>query len=317
MPTSKIQFQMAPDTGSIPIRAPLDLLPQVDDVDGGEFQDVSAQDDDIEYVTEGSEGIQPQPDDTAPEDLRGKSREEILAALMAERAKLQQQQQSAEPVTALTSTMSQLLARMEPPKVPIQPGYSVVPQQPQRMSDADFEKYINDLSLENPFRAQQEMARRNLEPILQTFAVNQSQLSRELVLTNPETRKVYDKYGAEVETYVAQVPVDRRLTNPRVYQEAIEAVKARHMDEFLSESLQTKMQEMEAQILAKYGIDPAKPPQAAPRPASYTAPPQAQRPAQAPKKQVVIPRWVAEEADKRGMEPGFYFEHLKSQGRIK
>lgn len=308
------RFQFAPDTGG----SPEPFLPEIEDPNAQLFgeREVSAADEEVEYVVEGSEEAQRlAANGGEPEEFRGKSREDLLAEIAKNREAMVSQTKAAEPVSALQQTMAQMLGQMKPQEAPVRPGYSVVPQAQNQMSDADFEKHINELMLENPYKAQQEVQARVMSPLLQTMAVNQAQLSRELALTHPETKKVYDKYSREIEEYVAQQPVQVRLQNPRVYQSAVEAVKARHMDEFVSEEFDKKLNDALNAKLAELGIDPNA--KAAPKP-GYVAPSSvAARPATpaAPNKRTVaIPRWVKEEADKRGMDPGFYFEHLKSKG---
>lgn len=318
--SKKMQWQFAPD-GLPPgksVGGDLSILPDEEPEGDSRFRTITpGGNDDAEYYIEGEEpeGVVDDDPESPISDVRGKSREELLEVLAAERAKLKAASDASQPVSALQQTMAQMLEGLKPPKQEVQLGYRAVPQQAPRMSDAEFETYVNNLMLENPHKAQQEMMARSMEPILQTFASNQAQLSRELVLTNPATKAVYDKYGSEVEQVVAQTPVQTRLTNPRVYQEAIDTVKARHMEEYMAEGMEAKLAQMLEERLKSLGIDPTKTSQ----PAAYATPPAtAARPASTAKRPTSIPRWVSEEADRQGIaDVPWYYEHLKSKGRIK
>lgn len=313
----KARLLYANDGGSSGVES---ILPEIDDLSRSAFADVQAVDEEVEYVTEGSEEAEAlaRSNEAEPAEFKGKSREELLAELAKTREAIAASSKASEPVSALQQTMAQMLGQMKPAEAPIQPGYAAGISQTKRISDSEFEKYINELMLENPYKAQTEMQARILEPMVQTMAVNQAQLSRELVLTNPETKKVYDKYAREVEQYVANQPVAQRLQNPRIYQTAIEAVKATHMSDFVNEEFDKKLNDALNAKLAELGIDPngQKP---MPKP-GYTAPQSAQRPPQqssGQKKMIAIPKWVELEADKRGLDKGFYYEHLKSKGLIR
>lgn len=303
------------------------VVPEIDDPAAAPFggREISIADDDpFEYVVEGSEEANAAkaaaPDEAA--EFRGKTREDLLGELAKAREAIAAQTKASEPVSALQQTMSQMLGQMRPAEAPIQPGYAAGLNAPQKkMSDAEFEKYINDMMLENPYRAQAEMQARVLEPMLQTMAVNQAQLSREVVLANPETKKVYEKYAQEVEAVVAQTPVETRLRNPRVYQNALETVRARHMDDFVQESLSAKLDEMLKTKLAEYGIDPSKPPVKATPAPGYTAPSstagRSASGAASTKQVVAVPQWVANEAAIKGIDKGFLYNHYKAKGLVK
>lgn len=317
----KMQFKYAPDAGSA--GASEMLLPGVDDIDvpnGGE-RVISLEDDDVMYVDEDSpEALEAaRGSSTEPEDIRGKSRDEIIASLMAQRQQLAESAKASEPVTALQQTMSQFLSQMQGPKEVIKPGYEVQrPIQAQTMSDKEFEQYINNLSLENPYQAQLAIQARTMEPLIQTFASSQAQLSREMLFANPSSKKIYDKYAAEIEQVVANTPAVDRVKNPRVYQNAVETVRARHFDEFASEEQEAKLNAMLEAKLKELGISGTAAPAVKAAPANYVAPAQAQRPAQANAKRVVaVPTWVRQEADQKGIDAGFLYSHYKSKGMVK
>jgi hypothetical protein len=253
-----------------------------------------------------------------PDNLKGKSRDEILQALLEERKKLAGEQKP-EPVSELTSTMREMLSKLAPPKQEVQPGYSLTPQTPlsreAQLPEQEFSKYIANLMLEDPVRAQQLVMERQMAPLLTTVASSQAQLSRELALSNPAYKKVYDKYSNEVEQMVAAVPVQTRLQNPKIYHQAIELVKARHVDEVVNEELESKLQSMLEEKLKEYGISPGAKPQQPSQ--GYVPPSTAARPAsEGQKRTVVVPKWVADEAKIKGLDPLFLYNHYKTKGAL-
>jgi len=275
-------------------------------------------DDETDYVVEGSEEAK----NIQPTDV--KSREEIMAELAKTREELVALQAGAAPVTALQSTMEKMMSNMAPVKAPRKDGStSMQTFNGNRMSDVDFEKHINQLMLENPYQAQQEMQTRMMEPILQITAVNNAQTSRELLFANPEQKKLYDRYADEIEEHVANIPMIERVKNARVYQSALNAVKAAHMEELSNESTSAQVASLVAAELAKYGIKPGETPVNTNKPAqtAYNAPQSlSARPTASTsttRKVISIPQNVAHEARQRGLDPGFYYEHLKSKGLIK
>lgn len=253
-----------------------------------------------------------------PDNLKGKSRDEILQALLEERKKLAGEPKP-EPVSELTNTMREMLSKLAPPKQEVQPGYSLTPQTPlsreAQLPEQEFSKYIANLMLEDPVRAQQLVMERQMAPLLTTVASSQAQLSRELALSNPAYKKVYDKYSNEVEQMVAAVPVQTRLQNPKIYHQAIELVKARHVDEVVNEELESKLQSMLEEKLKEYGISPGAKSQQPSQ--GYVPPATAARPAsEGQKRTVVVPKWVADEAKIKGLDPLFLYNHYKTKGAL-
>lgn len=303
---------MAPDPA-------LSVVPEIDNRNFSPFRELLGGEDDVDYLSEDSEEARALAaaavDNTEPPEFAGKTREELLAELQAEKQRLADAQLAAQPVQSLEQTMKAMMGQMAPPKTPVTPGYAVVPAA-QQMGDAEFEKWYNETYLENPHKAQKAAQDRQAEQVLRLMAVNQGQLSRELLLANPETRKVYDRYSDEIEQAVAAVPVVERVQNPRVYQTAADLVRARHMSEIVTETTQAQVQELVKAELAKYGIDPSKPP--AKPAAGYVAPAATQRPPAGPARRAeVVPTWVEEKADILGVPKEFLYSKYKKEGVIK
>jgi hypothetical protein len=320
-------FAMMPDgvPGGIPSDIPSSILPPLGEV---ELDSSDANDDEYDVVIDGTpeaEALATKGLDV-PDSLKGKSKDEILQALIEERKKLAESQASAstEPVSALTQTMKELLGKVTPQQQPVQPGYTRLPQQPMspemQMSEKEFSEYISNMMIENPLKAQQLVLERQMAPLLNTFATSQAQLSRELALSSPTNKRIYDKYANEVEELVAATPVATRLQNPKIYHQAIEIVKARHVDEVVNEELEARVQALLDDKLKAMGLQPQGGTQQSVQQAqpAYVPPQTATRPAsEGQKKTLVVPKWVADEADKRGLDPAFLYNHYKSKGLIR
>ena len=281
---------------------------------GEEVEIEASAEPETEYVEEGSEEAE------GVTNSEEKSIEEIQAELAQTREKLAAFESGSKPIETLNSTMERFMQSNAPAKPARKDGASAGITQTARLSDTEFEKRYNQLMLENPLLAQKEYSERLLEPVLQTVAVNQAQVSRELLLANPENKKIYDRFADEIEEAVSAVPVYDRLKNPKVYQQALTMVKAAHSDELVSESVKAQIDAGVAEALKAYGIDPTKV-KPAQKPAAFNAPQSVLgRPAQETStgvKRIVIPAWVAEEARVKGVDRGFLYEKYKREGRVK
>lgn len=271
--------------------------------------------DETEYVEEGSEEARGVSTETSvskadiEEELR-KTREELAAI-----------KTNAEPVSTLNATMEKFLNHAAPVKTPRKDGATAgIQANVARMDDAEFQKRYNQMILEDPYRAQMELQSRTMEPVLQTFAVNQAQVSRELLLAVPDNKKFYDKYGDEIEEAVASIPVVERIKNPKIYQTALMQVRAAHSDEIAAESVAAQVEAAVAKKLEELGIKSGEmPPKSAQKQGTFVTPSSvASRPTTTSTnvRRIVIPTKVAQEARQRGLDPGFYYEHLKSKGLI-
>lgn len=278
------------------------------------FEEIATEDE-YEYVVEGSEEAR------NASGADSKSHEEIMAELAEAREKLTALETSAAPVSALQQTMKDFMASSQPVKAPKKDGAVMLSgMNMNRMDDKTFESHINQLMLENPYQAQSEMQARMMEPLLQTVAVNQAQVSREMLFANAASKKIYDRYADEIEEAVAAVPMIDRVRNPKIYQTVLSTVKASHSDELGAESMSEQVEAAVAAALAKYGIDPTKPATTKVTPTGYNAPQSLSgRPSgqSAGKRQVVIPSWVSKEAKVKGLDAGFLYEHYKDSGRVK
>jgi hypothetical protein len=227
-----------------------DTMPQT--LDRG-FRDIDGYDDvAIESGDVIPEGV--------PPDLASKSREELLAEIAARQRAAAQDASKVDPIGALTSQFGQFLQQSRPAEAPVE-GWkaqsvpSAVPTDP--MALAEYRKKLNDKFLDDPVGAQQEVLNATLTPFLQQLAQNQALQSRELAMIHPETKDIFSRYGREVEQEVSMMPVQEKLQNPRVYQVAIERVKARHLSDLVAEQAKTQVDTLLAARLQELGLDPA------------------------------------------------------------
>jgi len=282
--------------------------------------------DTVDYLYEGS----PEAAAAVQPELAGKSREDILAELRKAQDEVTAERAKADPVVALTETLNKVL-RPEPQRGPVQPGYLTPAGQAQQPlnpyateTPEQRKQRINDHWLSDPDGAAREAVNEAQAQLALSVAQNQAQVSREMLLTNPETKKYYDRYAEEVEAGIAKMTPLERFQNPRMYQTILEQVKSRHTDDIVQESLQAKIDEAVNAKLAALGYAPAAATavtQAPGYPATARAPiptgagGTGQRPPQA-RTTVVIPTWIVDQADRQGSDPKFLYQYYKSQGRI-
>jgi len=195
------------------------------------------------------------------------------------------------------------------------------PPVPQETPEARKVK-LNQRFIEDPIAAQEEANKENNLAIVQLL-VNQGQtLSRELILTDPSTKTLYGKYRDEVEQEVARMPILEKAQKPRIYQTALDRVRSRHSED----EIKDQIKEGVAAALKELGIDPERLPKSAngqsrvsggPQPRVAVPNVQGRQGASVGARPTVIPKAVEDEANRAGVDPVFYYHHLKEQGRIK
>lgn len=271
---------------------------------------------DVEYVVEGT-----QPPAEEPDFARGKSREELLAIVQQNKADLEAEKaRAASSATAIAEALRGVIPQPAKP-TPVE-GYRFAVPDPQQQgvsagkSPAEIKAELDAAFIQDPSGTVDRITNEKLAGVVKTFGENVGLLGRELALGNPDLKKIYDRYPHEVEQIVAQTPVVQKLNNPRIYHQAIAAIKAQHFSEFVDEEVNAKVEAKVAEALKQYGIDPTKPGQT---PAVGRPPVTGVRlaPAAAPqstRRQVAIPAAVMAEAERTGKDPGMLYDLYKQRG---
>ena len=272
-------------------------------------------DPDVSYAIEGS----PEADAAAAEAPAGTPTsagggtdvDDLKAQLAAMKAQMEQSVGAG----AVGKGLEEALKRYAPQPAPM------MAQQPVETDD-QRQARLQRLFIEDPIKATTELNKSRDAAYLQLLINNNQTLSKELVVANPETKGLYEKYRDEVEQEVARMAPADKAQNPRVYQTALERVKGNHSTELLAEQIKAGV----AEALKQMGIDPANPPTTGGTRGGPVVPSAAgqQRVANGPtgapqgvKKTMVIPKWVAERASREGLDPKFLYNHLKSKGQVK
>lgn len=254
----------------------------------------------MDAVVEGSEEAAAL--EQEPPELAGKTKQDLFGQLKSLQEELNSAKAANDPVRALGTSLQEALRSREPP-------VQQVPQAPME-SPEQRRSRLNALWLEDPVKASEEMAKEQLRPLVDMMLSSTTALSKDLALSDPGQKTIYDRYTDEVEREVSVMNPVEKAQNPRVYQAAIQRVRARHTDDLVS----TMVEEAVQKKLKELGIDPAK----MTKPAVYSPagqPRTAQKPSNS-RPTVVIPRWVVQEADRQGLDPKFYYQHLKENGRL-
>lgn len=254
----------------------------------------------MDAVVEGSEEAAAL--EQEPPELAGKTKEDLFGQLKSLQEELTASKAANDPVRALGTSLQEALRSREPP-------VQMAPQVPQE-SPEQRRSRLNALWLEDPIKASEEMAKEQLRPLVDMMLSSTTALSKDLALTDPGQKTIYDRYTDEVEREVSIMNPVEKAQNPRVYQAAIQRVRARHTDDLVS----TMVEEAVQKRLRELGIDTNK----LNKPAVYSPagqPRTAQKPTQG-RQTVVIPRWVVQDADRQGLDPKFYYQHLKESGRL-
>jgi len=240
----RLQVQYAPDTGGGPADLVLGTLPEEENEDSQSVNPWS----DIELVDEDSSA-------NVPVELAGKTTSELLAEIEKRDAALHAAETRVDPMANLASQFGALADQLKPKQAAAVDGYRVAKQPQQQFSPADIDRMNKQLAekfLDDPAGATREVIGRELGPMLSTMAESQAQLSRELVIMNPETRDIYKRYANEIEAEVSEVDALTKLRNPKIYMLAVEHAKARHFSELVEE---TTVAQQEALAAKYFGVD--------------------------------------------------------------
>lgn len=312
-------LRAANDGGGSPADIVMDTVPDPRYIDRtiDAYDDIDIKGDQEELP----EGIEPE--------LAGKSREELLAEISSRTKAAQEAQTRVDPIGTLNQNFERFLG-VNQPKQEVVEGWrtSRAPTQqiPQTVAEQEaWKRKMADKFLDDPVAAQQELMGQSLLPILSQVAENQAMQSREMAMLNPDTKDIFSRYSAEVEREVQGFTVQEKLQNPRVYQNAIERVKARHMSELVAEQSKANVDALLAERLKELGIDPSilgKGSTAPQRPAAPSlASPGGQRPPNlSPRTTIrVNPAQMAQikkRADALGVSPEAMVARMREKGEL-
>lgn len=184
-------------------------------------------------------------DETAQVKDEGPSKEELQAKFLETQKELEALKAQASQSAGLNGIMERLDKVVDRP-IQVQ---APLAQQPGE-SDADFMERFNKMYLDNPSQALDEWANRKLGRAFETMVKGQEKLSRALALSDPENKKLYEKYGKEVESEIERIPLAERASDPDVYKRAFTVVKGRHMDDYIAERVKEELEKLQAQAPA-------------------------------------------------------------------
>ena len=142
---------------------------------------------------------------------------------------------------------------------PQQQGFQMPQQQPGE-SDEEFKKKFNESIFEgDAYSLMEELQNRKLAPERHQQMINNLYHSKRDVEMDQKMGPVLKRYKGEVEEELNRLNPDVRRLVPDIYRKVTESVASRHMDELMTESLQSQVDERVKEALRQYGIDPDKP----------------------------------------------------------
>lgn len=211
---------------------------------------------DEEYDVQIDDGSPQEPTDTA---ARAELREE-LEKLKRQNEELLGRADSNKALQEAISGLGQSL------RVPQGQQFPMAQQQPGESED-EFKKRFNTNIFEgDAYGLMEELQNRKLAPERHQQMVNNLYHSKRDIETDRKLGPVFQKYGSEIDEELQKVNPDVKRLVPDIYRKITESVASRHMDEILSESLQSQVEERVKEALRGYGIDPDKPKGPAPAP---------------------------------------------------
>ena len=218
---------------------------------------------------------------------------------------------------AVSESLAPVLERIGQPAQPV-----IMPQQ-QGETEEEFEKRLDENAFEmGVSKAMKQFFNRNLAPEVRRLMVNNVHLSKKFVQLDPNKSKLYAKYGKEIDAYVAAQPPNVQLSNPDIYDDAVNAVASRHSEELLNEQLETRLaserEKIKAEILKEVGA--GKP--AGSKPVFNATNPNQPTPTKKSNTLTVkqlVDKYPdkAKEAFVKGIPVHIYFKHLAEKGLLK
>lgn len=197
---------------------------------------------------------EPPPGPELPPELAGKSTQDVLMVLQDQNRQLQEriaaQATAQDPTKAIIEGFGALREHLAPPRATPQMASAVPQGMPQRDPE-EVRRKRNELIQADPAAAFQTILQEEISPIFGALIDSNQRLSRQLMLSNPTNRELYDRYGDEIEKEVAVLPPAQRLQNvEKLYDNAAATVRGRHATELTQAEVDRRV----AEELEKRGI---------------------------------------------------------------
>lgn len=244
--------------------------------------------------------------------------QKILEELKKKEEEFQRLQQQADSTAALRESFGSFAETMKkqmPGQVPQAP---VAPQQQFDIEKArkEFEENI----FKDPWNTMMSAFNQYGQMQSSQMATQNLAYSRRLVSLDSETKDYYNRWGEEIEREVANMPMQVKASNPDVYRQAVDLVKARHLNELIQEQTAA----MVKAELEKAGVVPGGQTAQPQRPIQYAesgrvAPSAAASASQ--KRTIAVPaalmNQIRDEARRKGIPEDALLEVYRSQGIIR
>lgn len=174
------------------------------------------------------------------EEESGPSKDDLLKEFNELKTQNEELRAKAEQAAALSQSFNQFGDRLE--KVVTRPTPAPVIQQKEPGETYEqFKERINRSYLEDPVAAMTEFNSRQNSGVFQTLAEQNLRLQRRLAYMEASDRDFIKKHEDEIEAEMQNVPIEIQLRDPHSVNRAIDSVRARHMDEIVSERLQAEL----------------------------------------------------------------------------
>jgi len=235
---------------------------------------------DLEVLMEGIDEIPAAADSpSADPEFQQLTRDQIIEKVKQERDALAKTKAEATNNAALNQVLKELKDRPQ-----------VVQQTPQvpRETEEEFKKKFNEKFYDSPYDTMMEFQQKKLGPEVQRMMFNNMQLARKLTALDPDKRDTFAMYSAEIDDFVARLPVEQKLYDADVFSKAHDAIISRHVNEIVERKVR------EAVTKQTGG-------QTGTRPAPFTEAGSAPRPAGGSRQTVVLSRSEQQWAADHGM----------------
>lgn len=189
-----------------------------------------------EMVGGGEEAI----DDLPPERL---TREQLVAKITqmsTQQSQIKQQQDTQVLVNSqINAQFDRLADVLQGRAMPQQPTAQPV----QVETEEQFNERVRELYHDDPVKAQNEVLKRQVGPLLTTLAGNNVQHARALLSLDPIEGPLFQRFQADVDREVNVMPDWQKLQDPDVYRKALDKVKAKNFPVLVKEMAKQMLDE--------------------------------------------------------------------------
>lgn len=177
-----------------------------------------------------------------PEEYRGLDRQALIEQMAALRSQQEELSRRGDSTAALAASFQGLQdALLNQNKAPTRDPY--LDGAPGK-SYEELQKELAEKFYDDPTKAVDTLVQHKMAPLMRTLLTNNVNMSKRLMMMEPENKTFYEKYREEVDQELVKIPPDARLNDGEVYTKALQVVQSRHIDDIVAIKVAEAMKTM-------------------------------------------------------------------------